>query len=164
MTGPARLWGAPTPDPSADDGFDFSRRNGGVHAVQLNGSGARDVIPTGAITTSTHPPDRCDRFEIHRRRAHLDCRPVTHHKKHLHPPDPRQQPMSHPGQPRPRGDDNKRHSDVIARERECVSVFDAIGVGGHREAKCRRHRTRPDSDQTPRRRRTAAGFTTIKHV
>jgi hypothetical protein len=51
MTGPARLWGAPTPDPSADDGFDFSRRNGGVHAVQLNGSGARDVIPTGAITT-----------------------------------------------------------------------------------------------------------------
>jgi hypothetical protein len=43
--------GAPTPDPSADDGFDFSRRNGGVHAVQLDGSGARDVIPTGAITT-----------------------------------------------------------------------------------------------------------------
>jgi len=43
--------GVPTPDPSADDGFDFSARNGGVHAVALDGSGARDVIPTGAITT-----------------------------------------------------------------------------------------------------------------
>jgi hypothetical protein len=43
--------GAPTPDPSADDGFDFAARDGGVHAVQLDGSGARDVTPTGAITT-----------------------------------------------------------------------------------------------------------------
>jgi hypothetical protein len=43
--------GTPTPDPSADDGFDFAARNGGVHAVHLDGSGARDVIPTGAITT-----------------------------------------------------------------------------------------------------------------
>jgi len=38
-------------------------------------------------------------------------------------------------------------------------VFDAKGVGGHREAKCRRHRTGgPDSDQTPRRRRTGRRF------
>jgi sugar lactone lactonase YvrE len=43
--------GTPTPDPSADDGFDFSARNGGLHSVWLDGSGARDVIPTGAITT-----------------------------------------------------------------------------------------------------------------
>ena len=43
--------GTPTPDPSADDGFDFAARNGGLHAVALDGSGARDVIPTGAITT-----------------------------------------------------------------------------------------------------------------
>jgi hypothetical protein len=43
--------GSPTPDPGADDGFDFSARNGGVHAVRLDGSGARDVIATGAITT-----------------------------------------------------------------------------------------------------------------
>ena len=43
--------GTPTPDPSADDGLDFAARNGGVHAVALDGSGARDVIPTGAITT-----------------------------------------------------------------------------------------------------------------
>src|SRR5690349_10274943 len=43
--------GKPTPDLSVDDGFDFSARNGGVHAVALDGSGARDVIPTGAITT-----------------------------------------------------------------------------------------------------------------
>jgi hypothetical protein len=43
--------GRPTPDPGADDGFDFSARNGGVHAVRLDGSGARDVIATGAITT-----------------------------------------------------------------------------------------------------------------
>jgi|HubBroStandDraft_3_1064219.scaffolds.fasta_scaffold216397_2 hypothetical protein len=38
------------------------------------------------------------------------------------------------------GNDNKRHSDVIAREREWVPVFDAIGVRDHREAKCRRRR------------------------
>lgn len=31
-------------------------------------------------------------------------------------------------------------TDVIARGTEWVSVFDAVGVGGHREAKCRRHR------------------------
>jgi hypothetical protein len=43
--------GVPTPDPSADDGFDFAARNGGVHAVALDGSGARDVVPTGALTT-----------------------------------------------------------------------------------------------------------------
>jgi hypothetical protein len=43
--------GTPTPDPSVDDGYDFSARNGGVHAVRLDGSGARDVIPTGTITT-----------------------------------------------------------------------------------------------------------------
>ena len=38
------------------------------------------------------------------------------------------------------GDDNKRHSDVIAGERVHL-VFDAIGVRDHPEAKCRRHRT-----------------------
>src|SRR3984885_7038955 len=43
--------GTPTPDPSADDGFDFPARNGGLHSVWLDGSGARDVIPTGTITT-----------------------------------------------------------------------------------------------------------------
>jgi hypothetical protein len=43
--------GTPTPDPSADDGFDFSARDGGLHSVWLDGSGARDVIPTGAVTT-----------------------------------------------------------------------------------------------------------------
>jgi hypothetical protein len=43
--------GVPTPDPSADDGFDFSARNGGLHAVRLDGSDAHDVVPTGAITT-----------------------------------------------------------------------------------------------------------------
>jgi hypothetical protein len=32
------------------------------------------------------------------------------------------------------GDREKRHSGVIAREREWISIFDAIGVGGHREA------------------------------
>jgi sugar lactone lactonase YvrE len=32
-------------------GFDFSARNGGVHAVGLDGSDARDVVAAGSITT-----------------------------------------------------------------------------------------------------------------
>jgi hypothetical protein len=43
--------GTPTADPTDDDGFDFSARNRGLHSVCLDGSGARDVILTGAITT-----------------------------------------------------------------------------------------------------------------
>ena len=43
--------GKPTIDPSvpSEAGLDFSARNGGVHAVLLDGSGRRDV--TGPITT-----------------------------------------------------------------------------------------------------------------
>ncbi|MFD0344786.1 hypothetical protein ACFVH0_40020 [Streptomyces sp. NPDC127117] len=46
--------GVPVIDPSAASGeasSDFSRRNGGVHAVNLDGSGQRDVLPDGSITT-----------------------------------------------------------------------------------------------------------------
>lgn len=46
--------GAPTHDPAQGTGEaaqDFSRRNGGVHAVRLDGSGRRDVVTPGAITT-----------------------------------------------------------------------------------------------------------------
>ncbi|MFG2217337.1 hypothetical protein ACGFN1_21085 [Streptomyces sp. NPDC048685] len=46
--------GVPVIDPSAGSGeasSDFSRRNGGVHAVNLDGSGQRDVLPDGSITT-----------------------------------------------------------------------------------------------------------------
>ena len=32
-------------------GFDFSARNGGIHAVRLDGSDARDVLAPGSITT-----------------------------------------------------------------------------------------------------------------
>jgi sugar lactone lactonase YvrE len=32
-------------------GFDFSARNGGIHAVRLDGSNARDVLEPGSITT-----------------------------------------------------------------------------------------------------------------
>ncbi len=45
--------GAPIVDPSkpGEGGRDYSRRNGGVHAVGLDGTGKRDVLPAGAITT-----------------------------------------------------------------------------------------------------------------
>ncbi len=36
---------------SLDNGLDYSQRNGGLHAVGLDGSDARDVIAAGAITT-----------------------------------------------------------------------------------------------------------------
>src|SRR6201988_5440151 len=42
--------GTPTPDPSADDGFDFAARNGGLHSVRLARSGAPAGVPTGAST------------------------------------------------------------------------------------------------------------------
>jgi hypothetical protein len=32
-------------------GFDFSARNGGIHAVRLDGSDARDILAPGSITT-----------------------------------------------------------------------------------------------------------------
>ena len=56
--------GTPTPDPSADDGFDFSARNGGLHSVWLDDAGARDVIPTAGRSlpvSNWHPtvPGRC---------------------------------------------------------------------------------------------------------
>ncbi|GAB3325744.1 hypothetical protein GCM10027451_50720 [Geodermatophilus aquaeductus] len=37
--------------PAADDGFDFSSRNGGVHSVSLDGTDATDVLAAGEITT-----------------------------------------------------------------------------------------------------------------
>jgi hypothetical protein len=45
--------GPPTgdPGPAGDAGLDYSRPNGGLHAVGLDGTGARDVVPNGAITT-----------------------------------------------------------------------------------------------------------------
>ncbi|PNE37340.1 hypothetical protein [Streptomyces noursei] len=45
--------GAPLVDPGTpgEAGQDFSRRNGGVHALSLDGGPRRDVIPTGAMTT-----------------------------------------------------------------------------------------------------------------
>ncbi len=54
--------GAPEVDPrtQGEAGYDFSRRNGGVHAWSLNGAGprhdgvrdgVRDVVPAGAMTT-----------------------------------------------------------------------------------------------------------------
>ncbi|MFG2651275.1 hypothetical protein [Streptomyces sp. NPDC048436] len=45
--------GAPLVDPEnpGETGQDFSRRNGGVHAVSLDDGSRRDVVPTGAMTT-----------------------------------------------------------------------------------------------------------------
>ncbi|MER5700010.1 hypothetical protein ABT255_47925 [Streptomyces mirabilis] len=46
--------GEPLIDPArglGEAGYDFSRHNGGLHAVRLDGSGGHDVVPTGAITT-----------------------------------------------------------------------------------------------------------------
>ncbi|MFG3254539.1 hypothetical protein [Streptomyces sp. NPDC048172] len=45
--------GAPVADPdrSGEAGQDFSRRNGGVHAVGPDGGQRRDVVPQGALTT-----------------------------------------------------------------------------------------------------------------
>ncbi|WP_254125833.1 hypothetical protein [Amycolatopsis sp. CA-230715] len=34
-----------------ESGLDYSRPNGGLHAVGLDGTGARDLLPPGAITT-----------------------------------------------------------------------------------------------------------------
>jgi hypothetical protein len=54
------LWttmGVPARDPAAKGGdsryhgLDYSQRNGGLHAVGLDGSDAREVIAAGAITT-----------------------------------------------------------------------------------------------------------------
>ena len=46
--------GKPTQDPSLGTGEksrDYSQRNGGLHAVALDGTGRRDVLPDGVITT-----------------------------------------------------------------------------------------------------------------
>lgn len=45
--------GAPAVDPGipGEEGFDFSRRNGGVHARSLDGGPRYDVVPSGALTT-----------------------------------------------------------------------------------------------------------------
>src|SRR3712207_3034510 len=45
--------GKPLRDPALEGeaSLDHSRRNGGVHAVGLDGSGARDVLAEGSITT-----------------------------------------------------------------------------------------------------------------
>lgn len=45
--------GMPSEDParSGEQSLDFSRRNGGLHAVGLDGAGAREVLPAGAVTT-----------------------------------------------------------------------------------------------------------------
>ncbi|MFI8196487.1 hypothetical protein ACIF6K_08080 [Streptomyces sp. NPDC085942] len=45
--------GEPLTDPGVpgEEGQDFSRRNGGVHAVGLDGGARCDVVPPGAITT-----------------------------------------------------------------------------------------------------------------
>ncbi|MGI5335923.1 hypothetical protein ACQEVS_00275 [Streptomyces sp. CA-181903] len=45
--------GTPVVDPGrpGEAGQDFSRRNGGVHAVSLDGGPRRDVLPSGALTT-----------------------------------------------------------------------------------------------------------------
>ncbi|MER5389263.1 hypothetical protein [Saccharopolyspora sp. NPDC002686] len=45
--------GAPIVDPSipGEAGLDFSRRNGGLHALDLDTGARRDVVPTGVITT-----------------------------------------------------------------------------------------------------------------
>lgn len=54
--------GVPVIDPSAGSGeasSDFSRRNGGVHAVNLDGSGQRDVLPDGSITTGKQLTSDC---------------------------------------------------------------------------------------------------------
>ncbi|WP_116201080.1 hypothetical protein [Amycolatopsis circi] len=45
--------GMPTRDPSVpgEAGLDYSARNGGLHAVSFDGTGARDVVPNGTLTT-----------------------------------------------------------------------------------------------------------------
>ncbi|MFG3097717.1 hypothetical protein [Streptomyces sp. NPDC048202] len=45
--------GAPEVDPAApgEAGLDFSARDGGVHAVGLDGESRRDLVPLGAMTT-----------------------------------------------------------------------------------------------------------------
>ncbi|WP_129657359.1 hypothetical protein [Rothia uropygialis] len=45
--------GEPAGDFSLADetGLDFSRSNGGLHAVRLDGTGARDLVPDGSLTT-----------------------------------------------------------------------------------------------------------------
>ncbi|MFF1484205.1 hypothetical protein ACIGZH_19505 [Streptomyces sp. NPDC058319] len=45
--------GAPLTDPATpgEAGQDFSRRNGGVHALGLDGGTPRDLVPAGAMTT-----------------------------------------------------------------------------------------------------------------
>jgi sugar lactone lactonase YvrE len=39
------------PDAEGEAGRDYSAKNGGVHAVCLDGSGRRDILPAGALTT-----------------------------------------------------------------------------------------------------------------
>lgn len=43
---PARI-----PGETGEQGLDYSRRDGGLHMVCLDGNGARDVVPAGSITT-----------------------------------------------------------------------------------------------------------------
>lgn len=43
--------GVPTRAGAGESGLDYSRPNGGLHAVGLDGTGARDVVPPGVITT-----------------------------------------------------------------------------------------------------------------
>ncbi|MGW4272976.1 hypothetical protein ACWEGQ_11570 [Streptomyces seoulensis] len=53
--------GTPVIDPGTpgEAGQDFSRRNGGLHAVSLDGGPVRDLVPRGAITTGKQLT--CDR-------------------------------------------------------------------------------------------------------
>ncbi|WET82247.1 hypothetical protein P3102_14100 [Amycolatopsis sp. QT-25] len=46
MGNPARI-----PGKTGEQGLDYSRRDGGLHRVDLDGGGARDVVPAGSITT-----------------------------------------------------------------------------------------------------------------
>jgi sugar lactone lactonase YvrE len=45
--------GVPTRDPAlkGEASLDYSVRNGGLHAVRLDGTDARDVVPVGSLTT-----------------------------------------------------------------------------------------------------------------
>ncbi len=43
--------GVPRRDPVAEDGLDFSERNGGLHGARLDGTDRHEILPTGALTT-----------------------------------------------------------------------------------------------------------------
>lgn len=55
--------GIPTREPArmGEQSLDFAWCNGGLHAVGLDGAGARDVLPAGSITTGKEPA--CDGAE-----------------------------------------------------------------------------------------------------